>query len=133
MKRIEDIEKLSIEELENLASQQEEAVPVELDGKIRSLLTAQSLVAESRSRKAQIKRFAFVPALAASLAAVLIGVNSYDKLRTPADSFTSPQEAYSQVEEAFKMIGNKASKGKSLTDAALPRLDKTSEFIEKLM
>lgn len=133
MKRIEDIEKLSIEELESLASQQQEAVPEELDGRIRSLLTAQSLMAESRSRKADIKRFAFVPALAACLAAVLLGVNVYDRQRTPADSFTNPQDAYSQVEEAFKMIGSKANKGKSLTDAARPRLEKTSEFIEKLM
>ncbi len=149
MKRIEDIEKLTLEELERMADDESVAVPERLGENIENRILAseilrresargESLTAgdgagtlnsgKRRSPVALWKRLAVIPAVAAAVASVVIGLNLHRASATPADTFSSPEEAYAQVERTFAMIGSKVSKGKSIADAALPKMQKTSKF-----
>jgi hypothetical protein len=113
MKRIEDIEKMSPEELEQAAA--EAPVPEGLAGRIESALAAESvgqppivIPVLARKRLAQksagrLLRGSIVATLAAAaVAAVLI-------LHRPApkDSFDDPLLAYQQVEETLQFIAQK--------------------------
>ena len=119
MKRIEDIEKLSLEELEQEAAQV--PVPEGLAGRIETALAAvavgqtsgdfqgEPVSGESRNddrRQRGYWRAAFASfAVAAAVAAVLI-------LHRPApkDSFDDPLLAYQQVEETLQFIAQKINK-----------------------
>ena len=62
--------------------------------------------------------------VAASLVVVL-------KPSTPKDTFSTPEEAYTQVEYAMSLISEKMNKSKSIADAALPEFEKASEIMDK--
>ena len=102
MKRIEDIEKLSLEELEKEAAQV--PVPEGLAGRIEDALAAEAVGQPSRQRMPWRAAFASF-AVAAAVAAVLI-------LHRPApkDSFDDPLLAYQQVEETLQFIAQKINK-----------------------
>ncbi len=150
MKRTEDIEKLTIEELERMADDESVAVPERLGENIENRILASEILRNESAREESLttedgsgtlnsekrsssvvlwKRLAVIPAVAAAVAAVVIGLNLHRASAAPADTFSSPEEAYAQVERTFAMIGSKASKGKSIADAALPKMQKTSKFI----
>ena len=148
MKSTEDIEKLTLEDLERMADDESVAVPERLGENIENRILAsevlrretargESLTAgdealnseKRRSSVALRKRLVVIPAVAAAVAAVVIGLNLHRASAAPADTFDSPEEAYAQVERTFAMIGSKVSKGKSIADAALPKMQKTSKFI----
>ena len=148
MKSTEDIEKLTLEDLERMADDESVAVPERLGENIENRILAsevlrtesargESLTAgdealNSEKRRSPVvlwKRLAVIPAVAAAVAAVVIGLNLHRASAAPADTFDSPEEAYAQVERTFAMIGSKVSKGKSIADAALPKMQKTSKFI----
>lgn len=94
----------------------------------------QSQRISGRGTKINWKRVAWIPAVAASVAAVAIAISvrTYSLSRPPKDSFTTPEEAYAQVELAFAMISEKTSKAVYLTDAAFPEMDKTSKILETM-
>ena len=114
MKRIEDIEKMSLEELEQEASQV--PVPEGLTGRIKDALAAETVgqppvvipaLAEKRLARKSAGRLlggSIVASLAvaAAIATVLI-------LHRPApkDSFDDPLLAYQQVEETLQFIAQK--------------------------
>ncbi len=66
---------------------------------------------------------------AAAVIAVAVGLGLHRSSAAPVDTFSSPEEAYAQVERTFAMIGSKVGKGKSIADAAIPKMQKTSKFI----
>lgn len=151
MKRTEDIEKLTLEDLERMADDESVAVPEHLGEKIENRILASEILRKElpetapgepsttrsgsdalNSRRPTVrlwKRLAVISAVAAAVAAVAIGLNLHRSSITPADTFDSPEEAYAQVERTFAMIGSKVSKGKSIADAALPKMQKTSKLI----
>lgn len=148
MKITEDIEKLTLADLEHIADDESVAVPERLGERIENRILAseilrmetargESLTAvdealnseKRRSLVALRRRLAVIPAVAAAVTAVVIGLNLHRSSATPTDTFDSPEEAYAQVERTFAMIGSKVSKGKSIADAALPHMQKTSKFI----
>lgn len=148
IKNTEDIERLTLADLERMADDESVAVPERLGENIENRILAsevlrmetacgESLTAgdealnseKRRSPVALRKRLAIIPAVAAAVAAVVIGLNLHRASATPADTFDSPEEAYAQVERTFAMIGSKVSKGKSIADAAIPKMQKTSKFI----
>ena len=103
MKRIEDIEKLSLEELEQEAAQV--PVPEGLASRIKTALAAEAVGNDDR-RQRGYWRAAFASfAVAAAVAAVLM-------LHRPApkDSFDDPLLAYQQVEETLQFIAQKINK-----------------------
>lgn len=116
MKRIEDIEKLSLEELEKEAAQV--PVPEGLAGRIENALAAETVGQPpvvipvftkkrfSQKSAGRLLGGSIIATLAAaSVAAVLI-------LHRPApkDSFDDPLLAYQQVEETLQFIAQKINK-----------------------
>ncbi len=129
MKSIEELERLSAEELERIASDSSVAVPESLDRKVCSALTAAEL--ERQSRKRKVWKIALAPATIALAAALAVGVNYLHINATPADTFSSPEEAYAQLEETFSYISGKMTRGVELADAARPEISKASETLSK--
>lgn len=131
MKRIEDIEKLTLEDLERLSDDESVAVPESLGKGIENRILASEILRHDSPRPSMRlwKRIVPVFAAAAVIAVVAIGLGLHRSAVTPVDTFDSPEEAYAQVERTFAMIGSKVGKGKSITDAALPHMQKTSKLI----
>ena len=102
MKRIEDIEKMSLEQLEQEAAQV--SVPEGLTGRIKDALAATDLTQKKAGRLLRGSIVASL-AVAAAVAAVLM-------LHRPApkDSFDDPLLAYQQVEETLQFIAQKINK-----------------------
>lgn len=147
MKRIEDIEKLTLEDLERLSDDESVAVPRSLGESIENRILASEILRHDSQLRAASgnygapnlgnsrppmrlwKRIVPVFAAAAVIAVVAIGLGIHRSSVAPVDTFDSPEEAYAQVERTFAMIGSKVGKGKSIADAALPNMQKTSKLI----
>ena len=131
MKRIEDIEKLSIEELE--AASETVPVPEGFMQRIEStLLSEESLAAEggrgSKAGRLAVRSVVSMLAVAAVVAAVLL-------IRKPAelkDSFDDPMLAYAQVEQTFQYISGKMSGGIDMVRDAAPIAVRPEEIIKKI-
>lgn len=132
MKSIEDIEKMSLEELEALSEDSSVEIPEGFDERLEDMIVAAGTIKEDAEKPARTsRRWFFVPA-AAAIAAVAIGLNLYDLYKTPADTFSSPEEAYAQVEQAFRMIGGKTERSISVTSEAMEKMNKTTEIINRI-
>ena len=129
MKSIEELERLEAEELERLASESGATAPESLNGKILNALTAAELTRERRKRKAW--KFALAPAALALAAALTVGINYQHINAMPADTFSSPEQAYAQLEATFNYISGKVTRGVELADAARPEIVKASETLGK--
>lgn len=130
MKRKEDIERIDLEELEKIASDSSVPVPESLHRRVEGALTAACAVKSVPGRKAW--RFALIPAAVAVAAALTVGLNYQSASRTPADTFTDPQEAYAELERTFGYISSKINAGREMTDAALSQVDKASRIIDNI-
>ena len=125
MKTLEEIEKLSIEELEQAAAGS--AVPDGLERGIRQALAAHELAqATSRPRPARWAPYAAL-AVAAAAAAVVIPPQ-----RGPKDTFDDPRLAYAEVEKAFQMISDKMSVGADLAREARAVSENTLNILDNI-
>ena len=108
MKTLEEITRLSEEELEMIASDASVPVPEGLQERIRMSLAAQELLRESAEKKKRPSRWVPATALAlASLAAAFILLPQ----RGPKDTFDDPLLAYAEVEKTFQTISGKMNAG----------------------
>ena len=147
MKRIEDIENLSIEELEQAA--QGAPVPEGLSERLQSALAAETILQEVEKepsgalmgepsfgengkddRRRHIWRNSVVASLALA-AAIAIGVFVFQPA-APQDTFDDPLLAYAQVEETFQYISSKMSGGVNIVREAGPVAGKPKEIIRKI-
>ena len=112
MKTLEEIERLSPEELEQAASSSQVPVPAGLQGRIRQQLAAAEISAQAPVRR--LPR-GLIPALAAAAAATAFALLPHGG---PKDSFDDPRLAYAEVEKAFQIISDKLSSGMDLTREA---------------
>ena len=130
MKRIEDIEKLSPEELE--AASRDIAVPEGLQQRIADALLAETSLQEDApaQRSGQLLRWGMsaAVAIAAACAAVLL----IRRPNTPSDSFDDPMLAYAQVEQTFQYISDKMSGGIDLALSSQALASKPAEIINKI-
>ncbi len=146
MKTVEEIERLTPEELDKMSADGSIEVPSGLEQGIENRIlafelsrseeefpgeTAGHIASRERPGSRNRRLFAFIPAAAAAVAAVIVGLNFYSSSRTPADTFNSPEEAYAQVEKTFSLIGSKVGKGKSIADAAVPKMKRTAELLKR--
>ena len=178
MKTVEDIERLTPEELERMADDKSVAVPESLGRDIENRILAFEMIRRGRNGSVGTEHagertsdraatescdahqkhndaghkhngekrssapvlgwrlFAFIPAAAAAVAAVIVGLNfligtptAPEACGTLADTFSTPEEAYAQVEKTFALIGGKVGRGKSIADAAVPKMRRTSEIL----
>lgn len=123
MKSIDEIEKISFEELEAIASNESISAPDGLAESIRETVKAAAICSESRR-----SRTAFVigaPSLAAAALAVALLIPS----GTPKDTFDDPRLAYEEMERIMGFISSKADAGFSKT----AKLSESVESINKAM
>ena len=107
MKKIEDIEKMELEELESAALSLETEVPSGLEDRIKAALAAKTIAEESKPKPARL-RWAPYAALAL-VAAGLSVVALIPRMNAPKDTYDDPYLAYAQVEAVFKTISDKMS------------------------
>ena len=109
MKTLEEIEKLSLEELEQKAKENAAPVPEWLERRLRQALTAQYILemAEADKRRRATRWIPYASLAVAAAAAALVILPQ----RGPKDTFDDPLLAYAEVEKAFQTISDKMSVG----------------------
>lgn len=128
MKRLEDIERLSVTDLERIAADDSIKVPETLKRDITrtaralEMLEEETAPAQPKHRTVPVMRRLFYPAVAAAVAAVAI-MFSFNK--TPKDSFDDPMMAYAQIEDVFTFISEKMNTGMEIANSAEPAFEKT--------
>lgn len=131
MKSIEEIEKLSIEELEAASSGFK--VPEGFSRRIGDAILSEAALAAGtssarRNGPAALRGVVAALAVAAAVAAVLL-------IRRPSelkDSFDDPMLAYAQVEQTFQYISSKMSGGLEVVREAKPIAGRPEEIIRKI-
>lgn len=125
MKRNEDIEKLTLEELVGIGENTGVQVPSGLDEDIRTALTAAEINSFGiRSRRG----VAVYAAFAAALACLVIALALPGR---PEDTFDDPALAYAEVEKALVLISSKAGEGLGMAAQAEKEMDRTMEIFNR--
>ena len=116
MKTLEEIENLSLEELEQKAAENAAPVPDGLERRLRQALTAQDILerAEADKRRRATRWIPYASLAVAAAAAALVILPQ----RGPKDTFDDPLLAYAEVEKAFQTISDKMSAGVELAREA---------------
>ena len=137
MKRLEDIENLSMLDLDRIASDESIKVPSSLKHDIA--VTARALEMTTKEEEAQevkeprvshkryrkILRMISYPAAAVAIVTIGLHITFQDSIPTPKDTFDDPMMAYVQMEQVFGFISEKMNTGMDIADAAEPVIDKT--------
>ena len=135
MKRLEDIEKLSMLDLDRIASDESIKIPSSLKHDIA--VTARALEMSSKEedevkevktthrRYRKILRMISYPAAAVAIVTIGMRLSFQDSIPTPKDTFDDPKMAYIQMEQVFGFISEKMNTGMDIADAAEPVIDKT--------
>ncbi len=135
MKRLEDIEKLSMLDLDRIASDESIKVPSSLKHDIA--VTARALEMSSKEedevkeththhhRYRKILKMISYPAAAVAVVTIGLHLSFQDSIPTPKDTFDDPKMAYVQMEQVFGFISEKMNTGMDIADAAEPVIDKT--------
>lgn len=127
MKKIEDIERMEVEELETAALKENIRVPDGLKDRIKATLAAETIIEKSTPKRNPLPYIAV--AAAAAVAAIVAIPNKGSALQ---DTYTDPYLAYAKVEETFNTISNKMAAGISLAEEARDAAGKPSEIINKI-
>lgn len=130
MKTIEEIEKLSLEELEGIAEKGDVAVPHALEDAVRSAVLASAVNGKAARKSAGMRRSwiagsAF--AAVAAAAAIVVAVPS-----RPKDTFSDPLLAYAEVEKTLSYISSKMDKGLDMVGEIEPAMEKPAQIINKI-
>ena len=105
MKTLEEIENLSIEELEQQAVREAAPVPDGLQERLRQTLAARELADAARPRPTRWIPYASLAVAAAAAAVIAL------PQRGPKDTFDDPRLAYAEVEKVFRTISDKMNDG----------------------
>ena len=112
MKTLEEIERLSLEELEQEATRAAAPVPDGLQERLRQTLAARELADAARPRPARWISYASLAVAAAAAAVIAL------PQRGPKDTFDDPRLAYAEVEKVFRTISDKMNDGVALVREA---------------
>lgn len=151
MKSIDDIERMSLEELERIADDKSVKVPESLRENVESALMARAILDEGIVREAlpdssgatserseaagadgplpkihrlrPVHKIAFAISAAAACVAITLAVP-----RRPKDTFDDPRLAYAELEKTFSYISTKMGKGMEIASEARPALEKTERI-----
>lgn len=104
MKTAEEIENISFDELEAVADNRSITVPEELKDRIKSAVIAKEVTGE-RGQRGMFYGIGISLAAAAVAMAVLLNIR-----KEPADTFSSPEEAYLEVAKTFAYISKTMDK-----------------------
>ena len=114
MKSIDEITRLSAEDLERISLDESIPVPEELSGRVAATLT--------RQRSRTWARWA-VPAAAAAVVLVAVGIG-LTRNPEPKDTFDDPYLAYAEVERVFSKISGAVAYGAEKVNESEQTLDK---------
>ena len=149
MKDINEIERLTPEDLERIASDESVRVPADLKASLEALagaakvlgdrpaaaggipgLAEKTLGWQSSARPSQGLRAWYwaVPAVAAALVAAVLIFRSQ-----PKDTFSDPYLAYAEVQKAFGQISEKGEAAAAIAGNAVPVMEKTEDLLNRLM
>lgn len=149
MKDINEIERLTPEDLERIASDESVRVPADLKASLEALagaakvledrpaaaggipgLAEKTLGRKSSGRPSQSWRAWYwaVPAVAAALVAAVLVFRSQ-----PKDTFSDPYLAYAEVQKAFGQISEKGEAAAAIAGNAVPVMEKTEDLLNRLM
>lgn len=135
MKKLEELERLDMLDLERIAQDESIRVPATLKHDIaitaRALEMAtreeeQTESAKHRPLRRRIAMFSY-PAAAVAVIAVGLALTFRD---IPKDTFDDPQLAYTQMEQVFGFISEKMNTGIAIADAAEPAFEKTINALQ---
>ena len=112
MKTLEEIERLSLEELEQEATRAAAPVPDGLQERLRQTLAARELADAVRPRPTRWIPYASLAVAAAAAAVIAL------PQRGPKDTFDDPRLAYAEVEKVFRTISDKMNDGVALVREA---------------
>ena len=126
MKRIDDIEKMGLEELEAAAMAGNTGVPQGLEERIKERILAREM-----SKMPVGRRVLRLGGIAAAVALALLIFNPGRMDGQLQDTFEDPHMAYAQVEKAFAEISNKMSMGVEMVSQAKPLAEKPMEILDK--
>ena len=130
MKRIEDIEMMEPEQLEETALKENIPVPEGLKESILSAIAANEAVRENTpAGRLQWAPYLAFAAAAALAAAVIIPQGREPRLR---DTFEDPYLAYAQVEATFKKISDKMAVGVNMAAKAEETAEKPIQIIKNI-
>lgn len=112
MKTLEEIERLSLEELEQEATCAAAPVPDGLQERLRQTLAARELADAARPRPTRWIPYASLAVAAAAAAIIAL------PQRGLKDTFDDPRLAYAEVEKVFRTISDKMNEGVALVREA---------------
>ena len=133
MKSIEDINKISFDDLEHIADDSSIAAPLGLEKKVEDALLA-SMMIEQAQRKRTLWRkpisYAIVPGLVAlGLALAVLLQPPEDKL---IDTFDNPQLAYAEVEKTLVYISSCINKGLDIASVAAEEFEEPKKTMDRI-
>lgn len=128
MKTIEEIERISFEDLERISADKKIAVPVGLEAKIAARL----ICIENRKQSKRFRARAAYASSAAGLAATLAVVLMIASPQRPKDSFDDPVLARAELERTFAYISEKIDNGMGLVEESAAFMEKPAQMISKL-
>lgn len=128
MKSIDEIEKISFEELEAIASDRSVKAPEALAAGVRETVAA-AAVREGLLRKRAGTAIAIaVPSLVAAAVALALLLPS----NSPQDTFDDPLLAYAEVERIMGYISERTEEGMSKTAKLAESVESINVVLEKL-
>lgn len=129
MKNIEDIEKISLEQLEQIASAEGIKAPEHLAQKLAGSLEAaqavSSLRRDIRRRNARIGAIWSSVALAAACLTLILTV-----WRGPKDTYTDPAVARAELEKTLAYISGKMERGIEMASEAENIIETTNKYFK---
>lgn len=133
MKSIEDINKISFDDLEHIADDSSVAAPSGLEKKVEDALLA-SMMIEQAQRKRTLWRkpisYALVPGLVAlGLALTVLLQPPEDKL---IDTYGNPQLAYAEVEKTLIYISSCINKGLDIASVAAEEFEEPKKAMDRI-
>ena len=126
MKTLEEIERLSLEELEQEATRAAAPVPDGLQERLRQTLAARELADAARPRPTRWIPYASLAVAAAAAAVIAL------PQRGPKDTFDDPRLAYAEVEKVFRTISDKMNEGVGLVREAEASAEIPQNILNKI-
>lgn len=129
MNRLEEIENISSDTLEEYAGDGSVRIPDGFGERLETALISGALHEERRARPQYKVQAGFLTGLAAAAVAVALVLTLHPE-REPQDTFDNPVLAYAELERTFSYIASKLNDGMEITAEAGEAISKNLEILK---